>query len=72
MDRIKCNKGYLAIFSVLFFSIFFAKLANGQEDSRLSRTYDTGDFTELFLEGAFGVELIQGNSNLMEVRTSDE
>ncbi|HDR51188.1 MAG TPA: DUF2807 domain-containing protein [Mariniphaga anaerophila] len=72
MDRIKCNKGYLIICSVLYFSLFFAQLANGQEDNRLTRKYDTGDFTELFLEGAFGVELIQGNANSLEVRAADE
>lgn len=72
MNRIKCNKGYLIICSVLLFSLFFAQLVNGQEDNRLSRTYDTGDFTELFLEGAFGVELIQGNVNSLELRVSDE
>jgi hypothetical protein len=71
MDIIKSKKGWLT-FLIIFFSISFVQLANGQEDSRLSRTYDTGDFTELFLEGAFGVELIQGNSSSLEVQTSDE
>jgi len=71
MDRINCYKGWLTFF-VLFFNIFFAQVAKGQEDNRLSRTYETGDFTELFLEGAFGVELIQGNSNSLEVRVGDD
>lgn len=71
MEKIKCSKRWPVIF-VLLFSFSFAHVTSAQEGDRVSRTYETGDFTELFLEGAFGVELIQGNSNLLEVSASDE
>src|SRR5690554_4101818 len=45
--------------------------AAGQNNVPEPRTYETGEFSELFLEGAFGVELIQGSSQGLEVHASD-
>lgn len=44
---------------------------NGQEENWVSKTYQTGNFSALFLEGSFGVQLIQGRTPSVEVRTSD-
>lgn len=66
--------------SVVFASVFgiiitagmvFSISASGQDDGRETRKYETGKFTELFLEGAYGVELVQGRTNSLEVSVSD-
>src|SRR5690554_4744681 len=45
--------------------------AIAQDDNKNIRIFEIDDFSELFLEGAFGVELIQGNKTSLEVRVSD-
>lgn len=62
--------GLIMVFSVISAS-FSAKAAKGFQDGWESKTYKTGEFSELFLEGAFRVYLIQGNENLLEVKASD-
>lgn len=57
---------------LLTFNMVVVLNSNGQDRDLYSRTYDVGDFSELFFEGAFGVELIQGRKTSLEVRTSDE
>lgn len=57
---------------MLVASLFFASNIHAQDSDFYSRNYDIGEFSELFLEGAFGVELIQGNKSSLEVRASDE
>ncbi len=52
-------------------SCIFIVPVSAQDDDRHSRVYETGRFDELFFEGAFGVELIQGNSSLVEVMVAD-
>lgn len=62
----------LTVAVILFItSIIFYGTAFGQNDDRESRIYDSGKFTGLFLEGAFGVELIQGKNHSVEVRATD-
>ena len=58
---------------LLFFinSVFFTIVASGQENGRESRIFETGRFNRLFLEGAFGVELIQGKKPSVEMHVSD-
>ncbi|MBW6536791.1 MAG: DUF2807 domain-containing protein [Mariniphaga sp.] len=62
----------LSFLLLLFFSLSFPLKSISQNNNYFSRTYDVGEFSELFLEGAFGVELIQGNKNSLEVRAADE
>lgn len=57
---------------VLFFSMSLSIKSYSQNSDYYTRTYDISDFSELFLEGAFGVELIQGNKSTLEVRAADE
>ncbi len=45
--------------------------AFGQDRNMESRTFEMGNFTKLFLEGAYGVELIQGSTPSVEVRVTD-
>jgi hypothetical protein len=57
---------------LLFFSLSLPLKSYSQNSDYYTRTYDISDFSELFLEGAFGVELIQGNKSSLEVRAADE
>lgn len=46
---------------------------NGRNEStHESKTYETGNFTEIYLKGAFKVYLIQGGKNSLEVQASDQ
>jgi hypothetical protein len=63
------NSSFLLL---LFFSLSLPIKSYSQNSDYYTRTYDISDFSELFLEGAFGVELIQGNKSTLEVRTADE
>lgn len=71
MNRKFSAKYSLPIVFVFFMSMFLPFSSSGQDDNRESKIYETGEFTGLFLEGAFGVELIQGTTNSLEVRASD-
>ncbi|SHE94823.1 Putative auto-transporter adhesin, head GIN domain [Mariniphaga anaerophila] len=62
----------LSLMLVLMFCCFFPGKTVAQSSNSYSRTYDIDEFSELFLEGAFGVELIQGKKSALEVKTSDE
>ena len=57
------NVQFISLAILFLFAAGFAKArpADGFQDNNLSRTYDTGNFNELFLEGAFKVYLIQGS-----------
>jgi hypothetical protein len=57
----------LTVLSVLF----LLNSASGQADDRETRNFQTGRFTGLFLEGAYGIELIQGNNPSLAVSVSD-
>jgi hypothetical protein len=57
---------------LLFFSLSLPLKSYSQNSDYYTRTYDISGFSELFLEGAFGVELIQGNKSSLEVRAADE
>jgi hypothetical protein len=64
------------VFSSIFIITFSLGMGasfsgSAQDSSKETRSYETGNFTELFLEGAYGVELIQGNTNSLEVSVSD-
>lgn len=72
MKRKTSNVLYPLAALLLVFNLVFVLNSNGQDRDLYSRTYDVADFSELFLEGAFGVELIQGRKTSLEVRTSDE
>lgn len=49
----------------------FSVSAYAQDNGGETRKYETDKFTELFLEGAFGVELVQGKTSSLEVSVSD-
>lgn len=72
MKRKTSNVLYPLAALLLVFNLVFVLNSSGQDRELYSRTYDVGDFSELFLEGAFGVELIQGRKTSLEVKTSDE
>jgi hypothetical protein len=44
---------------------------NGQEEEAESKTFRPGEFSALFLEGSFGVQLIQGSAPSVEMRVTD-
>jgi hypothetical protein len=63
----------ISVAIIFFLSVNFINPLTGlgQEENWETKTIETGDFTGLFLEGAFGVQLIQGTTPSLEVRTSD-
>jgi hypothetical protein len=66
------RKNVYAITSLIFLiSLLALQTASGQNDEAVKKTYETGRFTGLFLEGAYGVELVQGNNPSLEVSVSD-
>jgi hypothetical protein len=66
------RKNVYAITSLIFLiSLLALQTASGQNDEAVKKRYETGRFTGLFLEGAFGVELVQGNNPSLEVSVSD-
>ncbi len=61
-----------SVFGIILMAVMvFSVSAYGQENGTETRKYETGKFTELFLEGAYGVELVQGRTNSLEVSVSD-
>jgi len=72
MKHKKTNVFSLPVFLLVALSLSFSLTGNSQNRDYFTKTYEIGDFSELFLEGAFGVELIQGNKNALEVRAADE
>ncbi|RIH62788.1 DUF2807 domain-containing protein [Mariniphaga sediminis] len=68
----KFPKSGRLIFTLLFLvSVVFSFEARGQNSGRESKTYETGEFNHLFLEGAFSVQLIQGRQSSLVVEASD-
>ncbi|WP_372948366.1 head GIN domain-containing protein [Mariniphaga sp.] len=72
MNQKTSNVFNLSFLLLLFFSLSFSFKSNSQNNNYFTKTYEIGEFSELFLEGAFGVELIQGNKSTLEVRAADE
>ncbi|WP_372936217.1 head GIN domain-containing protein [Mariniphaga sediminis] len=68
----KFPKSGRLIFTLLFLvGVVFSFEASGQNSGRESKTYETGEFNHLFLEGAFSVQLIQGRQSSLVVEASD-
>ena len=62
---------------VLIFSVFFLTIssvnANTKHDEDWeSKTYEVGEFTDIYLEGGYKVYLIQGDENSITVKASDD
>lgn len=62
---------------VLFFSIFTLIFSSVEVNSKNvddwnSKTYNVGEFTEIYLEGGYKVYLIQGDENSVKVKASDD
>jgi hypothetical protein len=55
----------------ILISLFTLQPVYCQSGEAAKRDYETGRFTGLFLEGAYGIELIQGNKPSLEVSVSD-
>lgn len=63
---------FASVFGIILTAgMVFSVSAYGQDNDRETRKFETGKFTELFLEGAYGVELVQGGTNSLEVSVSD-
>ncbi|MBT3383490.1 MAG: DUF2807 domain-containing protein [Prolixibacteraceae bacterium] len=59
---------FLTVFSMIFTSVN----ANFRQDEDWeTKTYDLGEFTEIYLEGGYKVYLIQGDKNSLTVKASD-
>ena len=62
---------------ILFFSVFTLVFTSVDANNRYdedwnSKTYDVGNFTEIYLEGGYKVYLIQGDENSIKVKASDD
>jgi len=65
-------KNFLTVLIIpLFLSVVNAAPVKLNQDGWESKTYNTGRFTRIFLDGSFKVQLIQGRDNYLEVQTSD-
>lgn len=58
-----------SVFSILATSI---NANTAHDEDWESKTYELGNFTEIYLEGGYKVYLIQGNENKIIVKASDE
>lgn len=69
----KKNKFRLIQHLIVFISVSMVlpSVCAAQTEEMLSRQYATGSFTGLFLDGSFGVQLIQGDEESLEVRAYD-
>jgi len=69
----KKSKFRLISFFIIFISLtaISTLVASAQTEEMLSRNYETGSFSSLFLDGSFGVQLIQGDEESLEVRAYD-
>ena len=61
----------LALLFVLMSSVLQAKPAMNFQNDRESKIYAIGDFSQLLLEGAYKVYLIQGNETSVKVEASN-
>lgn len=65
----KRNSGFTALFILVFSITVFAQ----EESDWASKTYNVGDFSEIILDGAFKVNLIQGdNCSIIVKATNDD
>lgn len=72
-NRLKIKFKKMKLASVLFLLLASTTVLFAQNDENWeSRTFNMGEFERIKLEGSFRVYLIQGNENLVEVRTTDE
>ena len=71
MKRERIRFFSLAILFISITGLVQAEPAADFQSNWESKTYDIGDFTELFLEGAFKVYLIQGDETSLKVEASD-
>ncbi len=64
----KKSKFRLISFFIIFISLtaISTLVASAQTEEMLSRNYETGSFSSLFLDGSFGVQLIQEMRNLLK------
>ena len=46
--------------------------SNAQDEDWVSKTYELGNFRDLYLKGGYKVYLIQGNENSLTVKASDD
>lgn len=61
----------MALIAFLSLLLFYPATSQSQEDGLTSKAFETGEFKGLFLEGAFGIQLIQGDKPSVEMRVSD-
>lgn len=71
MNRKRIRFFSLAVLFISITGILQAKPAMNYQSNPESKTYEISNFSELFLEGAFKVYLIQGNESKVEVQTSN-
>jgi hypothetical protein len=71
MNRERIRFFSLAVLFISVAGILQAKPATIFQSNRESKTYEIGDFSELLLEGAFKVYLIQGEETSLRVEASD-
>ena len=63
----------LVPFFTLFIMLFVSVNVDAQcDEDWVSKTYKTGDFKEIYLEGGYKVFLIQGDENKVVVKASDD
>jgi len=61
----------LSLLTILLSPACASPEPSNQEDWE-SKTYDIGEFTSIYLEGGYKVFLIQGNTNSIRVKASDD
>lgn len=71
MNRERIRFFSLAVLFISVAGILKAKPAANFQSNRESKIYEIGDFSELLLEGAFKVHLIQGEETSLRVEASD-
>lgn len=71
MDRSGIRFFYLTVLFISTVSFVQAKPLGDSQNNWESKIYEVGDFSELFLEGAFKVYLIQGDETSLKVEASD-
>lgn len=60
------------IFLLPAFIFLISLNITAQEREIVSKLHNVDDFSELYLEGSFGVELVQGETTSVEIRAADE
>ena len=61
----------LSLFATVILSFFLLTAAAQNDEGWEEKTYDLGNFTELYLEGGYRVYLAQGKTNSLTVKASD-